>query len=380
MDTVLQQRAPAPGEAALRDLLAPAGISINGTRPWDLRIRDPRCFRRILADGSLGLGETYVEGWWEAEAVDELICRLLSSGLDHPLPSQPRLLWEWLKSRFINPQGLRRSRRVTETHYDLGNVFYQRMLDPWMQYTCAYWKNASDLATAQEAKLELVCRKLGLRAGDHILELGGGWGGFARYAAERFGCRVTLYNLSKEQVAYARERCAGLPVEVHHADYRSAAGTFDKVVSIGLCEHVGARNYPAFFALQQRCLKPDGLMLLHTIGCNRTKITTDPWIQRYVFPGGQLPSLRQLLTAAEGRFVLEDLHNIGADYDPTLMAWHHNFERHWPEFRDRYGDRFHRLWRYYLLSCAGAFRARSIHLWQMVFSPNGIAGGYTAVR
>jgi len=370
----------APGRAMIEALLAEADVAIGGDRPWDIQVHDPRFYRRVLSDPSLGLGESYMDGWWDAEALDQFFHRVLRARLDARSSPRLRLAKDWALARLVNLQNPRRSKRVAERHYDLGNAFYERMLDPWMQYTCGYWKAAPNLAAAQAAKLDLICRKLGLGPEHTVLELGGGWGGFARFAAERYGCRVTVYNISGEQVSYAREWCRGLPVEIRHADYREAEGSYDRVVSIGMCEHVGSRNYADLFRLKRRCLKEDGLMFMHTIGQNRTKRTSDPWFTRYIFPGGQLPSLRQLTTAAEGQFALEDLHNLGADYDPTLMAWHRNFERHWPEFEDSLGERFRRMWRYYLFSCAGSFRARSLHLWQMVFSPRGVAGGYVPVR
>ncbi len=366
-------------DEVLVNLLGAADIRINGDRPWDLQVHDERVYGRILAGGSQALGESYMDGWWDADELDAFFDKLLRGGLNRAV-RDPQLLWAWICARFLNLQNPRRSRRVAERHYDLGNRFYERMLDPWMQYTCGYWKSEATLAAAQEAKMDLVCRKLQLREGDRVLELGGGWGGFARFAAERYGCHVTSYNISREQVDYARKFCHGLPVEIVHADYRTASGVYDKVVSIGICEHVGSRNYRRFLALQRRCLSDGGLMLLHTIGCNRTKRTSDPWISRYIFPGGQLPSLRQLTDAAEGILLVEDLHNFGAYYDPTLMAWFANFDRHWPEFRDHYGERFYRMWKYYLLSCAGGFRARNIQLWQLVFSKEGLPGGYASVR
>jgi len=368
------------GQGAVEALLDEAGIRIGGNNPWDLRVHDKRFYQRVLAEHSLGLGESYMDGWWDAGALDQFFYRITRARLGSRGSKRLRLAGDWLQARFLNLQNRRRSRRVAERHYDLGNHFYERMLDPWMQYTCAYWKGAEDLAAAQELKLDLVCRKLKLQPGDTVLELGGGWGGFSRFAAERYGCRVTMYNISTEQITYAREWCKGLPVELRHADYREAEGLYDKVVSIGICEHVGSRNYKNFFRLQRRCLKENGLMLLHTIGANRTKRTSDPWMTRYIFPGGQLPSVRQLAETSEPAFLVEDLHNIGPSYDHTLMAWHRNFERHWPEFEEAYGERFRRMWRYYLLSCAGAFRARNIQLWQFVFSPRGVEGGYEPVR
>ncbi|NBB78081.1 MAG: cyclopropane fatty acyl phospholipid synthase [Verrucomicrobia bacterium] len=380
MNQECQTTDTSPGRPVLEGLLSDADVRIGGDRPWDTQVHDDRFYARVLADVSLGLGEAYMDGWWDAEALDQFFYQVLRQDLDLKQMKRPGVLLDCLKARLINGQSKSRSKRVAECHYNLGNRFYERMLGPSMQYTCGYWKEAADLTPAQEAKLDLVCRKLQLRPGDRVLELGGGWGGFARFAAKHYGCEVTVNNISESQVDYARESCRDLPVEVRLDDYRNASGCYDKVVSIGMCEHVGALNYEAFFRLQRDCLKEDGLMLLHTIGRERTDLTADPWFTRYIFPGGQLPSLRQLTDAAEGYFVLEDFHNFGQDYDHTLMAWFRNFERHWPEFREEYGERFYRMWTYYLLSCAGSFRARRIHLWQLVFSPHGVEGGYQPVR
>lgn len=369
-----------PGRPAMEALLSGADVRIDGERPWDIQVHDDRLYSRVLADHSLGLGEAYMDGWWDADALDQFFYRILREGLSLKQINRPALLFDSLKARWVNGQSKGKSKRVAECHYNLGNRFFERMLGPHMQYSCGYWKDAEDLTSAQEAKLDLVCRKLQLQPGDTVMEFGGGWGGFAKFAAERYGCQVTIYNISEAQVAFAREDCQGLPVEVLQEDYRNATGRFDKVVSIGMFEHVGALNYEVFFRLQRDCLKEDGLMLLHTIGRDETGLTGDPWFSRYIFPGGQLPSMCQITTAAEGHFTLEDFHNFGHDYDPTLMAWFRNFEHHWPEFREEHGENFHRMWEYYLLSCAGSFRARRIHLWQLVFSPRGVEGGYQPVR
>lgn len=361
------------------ELLREADIRPGGDRPQDFEVREPTFYRRVLSGGSLALGESYLDGWWEANSLDAFFFHLARAKVPERAKRR-EVLFAAFWNRLFNPQSRQLSKRVAALHYDLGNNFYADMLDPWMQYTCGYWRDADRLEEAQEAKLELVCRKLHLQPGDEVLELGGGWGGFAKFAAERYGCRVTSYNISTEQVKYAREFCRGLPVTICHDDYREARGEFDKVVSIGMCEHVGGRNYRSFLELKRRRLRPGGLLLLHTIGRNVSSATADPWFRKYIFPGGQLPSLKQLMAAAEGLFVLEDFHNIGADYDPTLMEWHRRFEESWPKHRERLGEHFYRMWRYYLLSCAGAFRSRNIHLWQFVFSPDGVAGGYAPVR
>lgn len=366
-------------ETVVQDLLNLADVRINGPRPEDLQVHHQDFFGRVLAGGSLALGESYMDGWWDCAALDVLFYKLLRARITHRIPAW-RVAWSGLQARVCNAQTRKRSRRVAEQHYDLGNDFYKDMLDPWMQYTCGYWRRAEDLAAAQEHKLDLICRKLQLKEGEHVLELGGGWGGFARFAAERYGCRVTSYNISREQVRFASHWNRDLPVTIVEKDYREATGTFDKVVSIGICEHIGYKNHRGFIEIKERCLKKDGLMLLHTIGRNTTSRTADLWFDKYIFPGGLLPSLRQISEATEGLAVTEDFHNIGADYDRTLLAWHENFLRNWPRHRDRLGDRFFRMWSYYLLSCAGAFRAREIHLWQFVLSRRGVEGGYLPVR
>jgi cyclopropane-fatty-acyl-phospholipid synthase len=204
-----------------------------------------------------------------------------------------------------------------------------------------------------------------------------------KYAVERYGVQAVGITVSKKQAELARARCAGLPVEIRLQDYRDVGDVdeqFDHVASVGMIEHVGAKNYRRLFKTVRRCLAPQGLFLLHTIGNKRTKRTVDPWIDRYIFPSGHLPSLRQLSAAAEGLFVVEDLHNFGADYDRTLMAWYRNFTRNWPSIKTHYDRTFYRMWSYYLLSCAGAFRARSMQLWQLVLSPAGVDGVYRRPR
>jgi cyclopropane-fatty-acyl-phospholipid synthase len=276
---------------------------------------------------------------------------------------------------------------VGRRHYDLGNDLFEAMLDRRMVYTCAYWADAAwaDAATldaAQEAKLDLVCRKLGLQPGDRILDVGCGWGSFLAYAAERYGATGVGVTVSREQAALARERLGGLPIEVRLQDYRALdpSERYDHVVSLGMFEHVGVRHYRSYLRVVRRHLEDGGLFLLHTIGGNRSVRSTDPWIERYVFPHSMLPSIRQIGHATEGLFVVEDWHNFGAHYDRTLMAWHERFERAWPSLRARYGERFRRMWRYYLLQSAGLFRARGAQLWQLVLSKDGVPGGYTSVR
>lgn len=373
--------AHSPATNALAKLFALADIRIDGERPWDIRFLHTKTASRILAGGSLALGESYMDGWWDCTQLDEFMRRLLFHRLDQKVRTTEMLV-QSLRARLFNLQSLRRAWRVGEAHYDLGNDFFAAMLGPSMTYTCAYWANANpttDLDTSQVAKLDLICRKLGLQPGMRLLDIGCGWGSLMKHAAEHYGVSCVGVTISAAQADYGRARCAGLPVVFHLKDYRQIAGQFDRIASVGMFEHVGHKNHRAFFEIVRQALRDDGLFLLHTIGKNRRCMATDPWIDRYIFPNGELPALGQIGDACEDLFVIEDIHNFGADYDRTLLAWHANFEAAWPDFAARYGERFRRMWRYYLLACAGTFRARTTQLWQIVCSPRGVRGGYRRI-
>ena len=278
----------------------------------------------------------------------------------------------FLPKVLFNLQSMARARRVADRHYDLGNDLFFSFLDPYRQYSCAYFRDTEELEQAQRNKLELICRKLGLTAADRVLDIGCGWGGLGRYAAERFGCTVTGVNISKEQLRFAGGFCRGLPVRFEERDYRSIGGKYDKIVSVGMFEHVGGKNYRTFMEVVRRCLKDDGIFLLHTIGRNDSSNGCNPWITRYIFPDAMLPSIAQIARAAERLFLIEDWQNLCPHYDRTLMAWNERFQEAWPRLRDRYDERFKRMWEYYLLSCAGAFRARENQVWQIVMTPCGV--------
>jgi cyclopropane-fatty-acyl-phospholipid synthase len=351
-------------------MLAKADIRLDGPRSWDIQLHSPDVLERIVSRGSLGLGESYMDGDWDAERLDEFFTHLLRARLDREVKPLSLLL-PVLRERVFNRQNPRRAWQVGERHYDLGNDFYQSMLGPSMTYTCGYWKNADTLDQAQEAKLELICQKLRLKPGMRLLDIGCGWGGFMAYAAARHGVKCVGVTVSREQAAFARQRHPDPRLEFRLQDYRGIEGQFDAIASIGMFEHVGKKNYRTFM----RVLADDGVFLLQTIGKNERAGITDPWIEKYVFPNGEIPAINHISDAMDGLLVTEDLHNFGADYDKTLMAWHSNFEAAWSRFADALGERFHRRWRYYLLSCAGAFRARDLQLWQWTLSKQGIHGG-----
>ena len=380
-----------------KEILKLADIEVDGDRDWDIKVNDKRFYKRVLSEGSIGLGESYMDGWWDCKALDQFFDKLLGSKLDEKVKNKlsfstkTKIALKFLTARLMNTQSVSKSKRVAEQHYNLGNDFYQNMLDPeYMQYTCGYWKDAKNLQQAQIDKLNLICKKTKIpkkseKEKDKILELGSGFGGFALFATKKYNCEVTSYNISKEQVAYAKERSKNLPIEIKEEDYRNAMNPenkekFEKVVSIGLMEHVGQKNYRDFMKLSNYCLKDKGLFFLHTIGSLKSNRGTDAWLDKYIFPGGQLPSSASILKAAEGYFVLEDFQNIGHDYDKTLMAWFHNFDKNWPKFKDKYGEKFYRMWKYYLLCCAGAFRSGNISLLQFVFSKANLGKTYDGVR
>lgn len=367
-------------QKAARDLLAQAGVRPDGDNPWDPQIHDQRWYARVFSGGSLALGESYVDGWWNCAALDQFIDRVLRADLDRKVRGLGSLAWLWLAAWLMNRQSRARAGQVAKAHYDLGNDLFRVMLDRRMIYSCAWWQQARDLNQAQEAKLELICRKLRLEPGMSLLDIGCGWGGLAQYAASRHGVRVVGVTVSQPQAELARQVCAGLPVDIRLQDYRGLDEGFDRIASVGMFEHVGPRNYRTFMEIADRCLAEDGLFLLHTIGRGEAGVTTEPWIEKYIFPNGVLPSPSQIARAAEGLFIIEDWHSFGGHYDQTLMAWHDNFNQGWPELQERYGQRFQRLWSYYLLSCAGAFRARSNLLWQVVFSKRGREPGYQSQR
>ena len=363
----------------VESLLDLAGICAGGRNPRDLKVHDPRFYVRVLADGALGLGESYMDGWWDCERIDEFICRLLRAEI-HRRVRTWRDLSAYLEARIVNLQDAARAREVGRRHYDIGNDLYRRMLDARMIYSCGYWKTARSLDEAQEAKLDLVCRKLGLEPGMRVLDIGCGWGGAAKFAAENYGVAVLGVTVSAEQAALAREICRGLPIEIQLKDYREIDGTFERAFSLGMFEHVGCKNYGTYMQVVAAALEDHGLFLLHTIGNNLSDVRGDSWSERYIFPNSMLPSAKQITAACEGRFVLEDWHNFGPDYDPTLLAWLRNFERHWPELKAAYGPRFYRMWKYYLTAFAGTFRARHNHVWQIVLSKKGLPGTYRAPR
>lgn len=361
-------------------LLDSINIHVNGKNPWDIQVYNDHLYPRVFNQGTLGLGEAYMDKWWDCQHLDQFFDRVISEKLENRVVSNKLLSFKLLLASFFNLQTIPRSLEVGKKHYDLGNDLFKNMLDSRMNYSCAYWDGVNDLDSAQINKLELICQKLQIQPGMKILDIGCGFGSFAKYVTEKYQASVVGVTISKEQQKYAMENCKGLPVEIRFEDYRKLNEEFDRIVSIGMFEHVGYRNYRTYFETAHRCLADHGLFLLHTIGSGISVTSSNEWTVKYIFPNGMLPSIAQIGKAYEDLFVMEDWHNFGADYDKTLMAWHDNFVQNWSRIADQYDERFYRMWVYYLLSSAGSFRARYNHLWQIVFSKNGVKGVYYAPR
>ena len=362
------------------DLLKLAEITIDGPNDYDIQVKDDSFYQRILKDPSMQMGETYMDGLWDVKRLDLMIDRLLRARLGWKIRKNKRLAFRILMAKLFNFQSPSRAFTVGEKHYDIGNDLYEAMLDKRMVYTCAYFKDTDDLDTAQEAKLDMVCRKLDLQPGQKILDIGCGWGSFMKFAAEKYGVEAVGLTVSREQVALGMEKCAGLPVKLLLEDYRDHKGMYDHIVSIGMFEHVGYKNYREYMQIAHSCLKDDGLFLLHTIGLNHSVVKGGTWLSKYIFPGAMLPSLKQISEAVERLFIIEDVHNFGPDYAKTLMAWYVNFEKNWPQLKDQYDQRFYRMWKYYLLSCVGNFQSRDANVLQILLAKGKNPEGYAHIR
>jgi cyclopropane-fatty-acyl-phospholipid synthase len=358
------------------NLLEGTDVRLGGDRPWDIRVNRDRLYRRALR-GSLGIGEAYIDGDWDCDALDELFRRVLSVNTQKKPLIRAARAWRSFQSRVMNLQTRKRSRAVAEEHYDIDHRMYALFLGPWNQYTCCFFDGTNDLERAEVIKLEMLCDKLELKPGMRLLDIGCGWGGFAKYAASTRGCEVTGISLSDEQIRYANDYTHGLPVTIRKLDYRdlpdSGLAPFDRISIVGMIEHVGYKNYAGLLEIVHQMLKPDGLFLLHTIGNNEHSTVVDPWMEKYIFRNSMAPAMSHLANAAEGRFVVEDWENYGHYYSPTLQAWHDRFNANWDRIRSLktarpFDDRFRRLWNYYLMSSKAAFDVEQLHLWQIVMT------------
>lgn len=360
----------------LESLLAIADIRIDGDRPWDIQVHDEKLFPRIFADGPLGFGEGYMDGWWDCERLDDMACRVCRAELYRHFRPLTDMFY-FLAARLMGRGGGRRGNELGERHYDLGLDLFRAMLGKRMMYSCAYWRDAETLDEAQDRKLDLIARKLQLEPGMKVLDIGCGWGGAIHYFAEKYGVSGVAVTPSSDQYEAARALCSGLPVEIRQQDYREVDERFDRVYSIDMIGHVGRKNYKTYMERVRRCLAPEGLSLVQTIGTNSRAVNTDPWVKRYIFPDSDVPTAKQLMEAAQDVLLMEDWHSFPQDYDRTFMCWYENLSAAREGFRDQYDERFFRMWRYFLLCAAGGFRSRINQIWQIVFSVKGTAEGYS---
>jgi cyclopropane-fatty-acyl-phospholipid synthase len=363
-----------------QELFDHADIKFNGDRPWDIQVHNDALYHRIFSEGSLGFGEAYMDRWWDCRQLDECTFRIHRADLRSKIKGNLGLMATAVLAKVFNRQNRSGAKRDIGKHYDIGNDLYRAMLDKHMVYTCGYWPEAGSLDEAQEAKLDLVCKKIGCKPGDRILDIGCGWGSFAKFAAEKYGVSVVGITISEEQAALARKRCEGLPIEIRLQDYRDVDEKFDHIISLGMFEHVGPKNHRAYMEMAHRCLNDGGLLLLHTIGSNVSIAQSTPWVEKYIFPGAVIPSIQQLGRAIEGLFVMEDWHNFGSDYAKTTLAWFENFDKGWKGLQSKYSYRFYRMWKFYLVGGSGIARSRKVQLWQIVLSKNGVIGGYQSIR
>jgi cyclopropane-fatty-acyl-phospholipid synthase len=353
----------------VEELVVAAGVRIGA----ELKVNDPTMWGDWAGRGMLGIGESYMQGKWDSPCLDRVMSKLANL----PAGAKRRIFSSWKSKAIIalasmtNAQKPSRELQVARGHYNLGNEFFHSWLDPHMQYSCASWKDAVTLEQAQAKKMELIAEKLQLRPGLRVLDIGCGWGGLGRYFIKEYGVTVTGVNISSEQVNWCRSKAAeeGLSdsFDIREMSYRDIRGTWDRIVCVGMIEHVGPKNYPEFFKICGHSLASNGLLLLQTIGSNTSReVLNDRWITTYIFPNGTLPSISQIARAVEKRLVIEDLQNLGPDYDRTLMCWHERFQRAKPGLK--LDPVFERMWDFFLLYTASGFRERKTQLWQFVMT------------
>jgi len=401
-------------ERNLTELLALADIQMSEeepSRPWDMQIHNPDFYDRAIRGGTLAVGRSYMEGWWDSEDLTEFFTKVLNArledrgikallnafmagGLNEEGKATARMMYNAWRH---NPQDDHGSLEVGTTHYDAGNDLFQKMLGESITYTCGYWQKseqglwekAKTLEEAQYHKLDMICKKLDLQKGDKVLDIGCGFGSFAKFAAENYGVKVVGITISKEQLAFAREYCEGLDVEFVFHDYLNPnkppeLAEFDKVVSIGMFEHVGSKNYGNYFQFVDEHLKQGGISLLHTIGSDKESNLVEPWIATYIFPNSNLPTERQIRKARPGHFVEQDFHDFGqGNYDPTLKEWHKNLMAAWDGLsagNEKYNEEFRRMFEYYLNGSEALFKSGKGHLYQFVFSKGDLKTPYQIIR
>jgi cyclopropane-fatty-acyl-phospholipid synthase len=360
----------------------------SGHEPLDatLIVHDNRFFRRVLLGSDIGLGEAYMDGDWSSPdlvTLTRLMIRNLALVEQRGGPGRALVRLFGGVARRLRDNSITGSRQHIHEHYDLGNDFFRLFLDDQLMYSCGYYETGREtLELAQQAKLDQICRKLDLRPGDHVLEIGTGWGGFAAWAATRYGCRVTTTTISEEQYRHARDWVArlgdaGSRIEVLLADYRQLSGRYDKIVSIEMFEAVGLNHYDDYFGAVDRLLKPDGSMLLQTITMDEQHFPryhgSPDWIEKYIFPGGELASIGEILESLTRVTSMSLYHaeNLGTHYARTLHDWRARYRRQIERVQALgFGERFVRMWDLYLAYCEAAFLERHTGVFQLVLNKN----------
>jgi cyclopropane-fatty-acyl-phospholipid synthase len=373
---------PENAELAVRKLVEVAGVP--DTVFNHLNVSDDSVWYDIITKANLGIAEGYMHGKIDVDPLPLFLSLLNDTSIGTRRKEKfdvlgmvigaieaPTQMMGWL----FNLQTKELSSRVTKQHYDAGNDLYEVMLGPSMSYTCAYWKDAENLDQAQEAKFNLIMRKLELQPGMKVADLGMGWGTAAAYMHKHGKVNVTGVSLSEKQVEWAQNNLVKDGLRFIWSDYREhcedpdIVGTYDRIYSIGMFEHIGPKNYEPFFKCIKALLKPDGLAVVHTIGEPDFVAASDQFLEKYIFPGAVIPTLPMATKAFEHHFILEDFQNFGHDYSKTLAAWHVNSLKFFRENPNAYSPEFQRMWEYYLKMCEALFELRINQLWHFVLSP-----------
>jgi cyclopropane-fatty-acyl-phospholipid synthase len=363
-------------ESLVDSRLNKAGIKINGPNPWDPEVDADHLSsfnRQVVWQGMLGLGNSFLDGEWKCADLSTFFFKAIQAGLLQDSKMSLPYLWKWIRDTFTNPQNRPHAAKNIAEHYSDADKegLVLGMTDPkWNQYTCGFYADPTNpvegLQAAQDRKLRVIFDKLRLEAGDTLLDVGMGWGGLLACAQQERCCRGMGVTLARNQLEYA---------EQHHGvqglctDYRSVNWPANRITAVGILEHIGPKNHRAFMEAIYRNLTADGIHLLHFFGRPAHNVgLLDPWTDQYIFPGLTCPTLVEVLRAADGLLELQHQEQFGFHYDPTLMAWYENFVAFAKTIGLDPDDRLYRMWKYYLLSCAGAFRAGEVKLYQLVFT------------
>ena len=349
-------------------------ITINGNNPQDIIVTNNKFYNMALTNGELGVSESYMYGYWYSNDLYSTIYQLCSnyksiSYYDFNINDVLSIL----SRKIFNQQTISRALVDVQSHYDIGNDLYTRMLDKNMQYTCGFWQDTNDLDTAQLQKMKIIGQKLNLKPGDTLLDIGCGWGYLINYLSKEYNVKGLGITLSEEQLSYAKNEFKNNEnVDYKLMDYRNIPKNmkFNKIVSFGMLEHVGVKNYNDYFNIVYDHLENNGLALIHTIG-RQSNITnaqaTSDFIDKYIFPGSYIPCWEELSPIVSRKFFIHDWHNFGQYYNKTLLAWHKIINSKWNEIPN-YNEEFKKMWNFYLISSAVSFELCHLKLWQILIS------------